>query len=101
MQKVLGWLLWFGVSLACLASSAWYYLGYGLFTPHSNIVYTGLAYVSWKFFLASALFSLVTLFLHGYLSGKALWHNQIIHAAKISGLTVLSLITLFLIQKFM
>lgn len=69
----------------------WFWLGYNLFTPHSNIIYTGWAWWSWKLLLAQAWLGSFVLVIHLILSGQALLQRDILRARKITLLVILIL----------
>lgn len=84
MKKIFAWFLYIAVTLYCLGTSAYHYLGYGLFTPHSNIVYTGITLILWKSLLVLAITALGILILHLIMTGRVLYQNNISQALKLS-----------------
>lgn len=101
MQKLNAWIFFIVIAVLAFLSSAWFYISYGLFTPHSNIVYTGTALWGWRFLLVSAYLTLGAIFIHGYVAGKALWSQNFLQAIKTSSITLMGLISLYLIQMLL
>ena len=84
MKKIFAWLSYIAVALYCLGTSVYHYLGYGLFTPHSNIVYTGTTFILWKSLLVLTITALGILILHLIMTGRALYQNNIPQALRLS-----------------
>ncbi len=99
LQKLLSWFLFLGIFIVNLGVTWWFWLGYNLFIPHSNIVYTGWAYWSWKLLLVQALFDIALLVVHLIFSGKALLQGDTRKARKIS-LVVLLILSIQLFFSF-
>lgn len=99
LQKLFSWILFLSMLLINLGLTWWFWIGYNLFTPHSNIVYTGWAYWSWKLLLGQSLLAITVLFVHLFLGGQALWRGDTLKARKIS-LMVIFILSLQLILSF-
>lgn len=82
--KVFVWIFSIATSVFTLASAAIYYIGYGLFIPHSGIAYSGMVLFWHKALLVSSLTSFGFFFMHGYLTGRALWQRNYARAAQVS-----------------
>lgn len=91
MFKVFVWILTLATSVFTLASAAVYYIGYGLFIPHSGIVYSGMTLFWHKALLVSSLVSFGFFFIHGFLAGRALWTGKHSRAAEVSIATLIIL----------
>lgn len=94
--KVFVWIFSITTSVFTLASAAIYYIGYGLFIPHSGITYSGMVFFWHKALLVSSLTSFGFFFMHGYLAGRALWRRNYSRAAKTS-LGTLLILSFFLV----
>lgn len=92
MQKFISWILFLGILVINLGLIGWFWIGYNLLTPHSNIVYTGWAYWSWKLLLIQLLLSGVLLLAHLSLGGKALLQGDTQKARKVTLIVLLILI---------
>lgn len=101
MKKFLAWIFLLGVTLAFVATGIFYYVMYGLFWPHSGIVFTGYTLYSWKSLLVLSYFSLGLGFVHSYLAGKALWDQNIKRGVKISliGLMIVAILVVNAVRR--
>lgn len=100
MKGPIAWVLFLAITVLAILCSAWFYISYGLFTPHSNMIYMGSALWDWKSLLVCAYTALGAMFAHSYFAGKALWNRNFMHAIKISSIVLVGLMSLFLVQLF-
>ncbi len=89
LQKLFTWLLFLGLLVINFVLTWWFWLGYNLLTPHSNIAYTGWTYWSWKLLLIQIIVSGAIFCAHLFMGGKALLQGNISRARKISLFAIL------------
>lgn len=99
LQKLFTWLLFLGLLFINLILAWWFWLAYSLLTPHSNIVYTGWTYWSWKFLLIQSVIGALTFCIHLFMGGRALLSGNYARARGIALVVVLILIIQYLIAK--
>ena len=92
MQKFISWILFLGILTVNLGLIGWFWIGYNLLTPHSNIVYTGWTYWSWKLLLIQLLLSGALLLAHLFFGGRALLQGDAQRARKVTLIVLIVLI---------
>jgi hypothetical protein len=93
------YLLFFVAIILSLVASFIYYIGYGLFIPHSGIEYSGANYYIWKAFLAVSIISFVQLISVIYMGIKSLIKKDFIKLKKYFIISSLVSLVLILIVK--
>lgn len=97
LQKLFTWLLFLGLLVINFVLTWWFWLGYNLLTPHSNIAYTGWTYWSWKLLIVQSVIGALTFCIHLLMGGRALLTGNYVRARGIALIVVLILTVQYII----